>query len=178
MTAVVLVALLTLAAGAAEAALPAPPFRLTLSSASPAEGQPVTVRVEGTRDGRDGQRHDLYVVLASAEEAAFLTPDGAWAPRPVPYAASVSPSEPPIVRQWPRAWPPGRHALGMVVVAPSADPLDRSQWRYRPVIRWIDIAPARPDATPPATGTLALLGVATAVAAGLVWWAGVSASGP
>jgi hypothetical protein len=167
-----LVGLLALVATSVEAALPAPPFELTLSSTSLVEGEPVTVRVAPTSPGRSGERHDVYLLLASVEEAAFLTPEGTWAPHPVPYARGVSTGDAPIVRRWPKAWPPGRYALGLVVVAPSADPLSRADWRYRPAITWFHIAPLVSGDTAPAFPTLALLGVAAAVAVALVWWAG------
>lgn len=177
----VLAALLALATTPGEAALPAPPFDLALSSTSVVEGQAVTVRVTGRPGATGGERYDLYLQLASSEEAAFLTAEGTWAPRPVPYARDASTTDPPIVRQWPRVWPPGRHALGLVVVPASGDPLSRSEWRYRPAITWLRIAPLRSDDAGPAAALLGLLGVATAVAVALVGWAGrrrPSACGP
>lgn len=167
----VLAALLTLAATSVEAALPAPPFDLELSSTSLVEGQAVTVRVTARPGGTGSERYDLYLQLASSEEAAFLTPEGTWAPRPVPYARAASTTDPPIVRQWPRAWPPGRHALGLVVVPASGDPLSRPEWSYRPATAWLRIAPLHPPAAGPAAAVAGLLGVAATVAVALVWWA-------
>jgi hypothetical protein len=169
-----LVGCLILAATSVEGALPAPPFDLTLSSVSPVEGQSVTVRVEPRPGGAPAERHDIYLMLASVEEAAFLTPAGSWASQPVPYVSALAAADPPVVRQWPRAWPPGRFALGLVAVSPGADPLARSEWRYRPAIAWISIAPRAPSGAAPAFGTLALLGAALVVAIGLVWWAGTA----
>jgi hypothetical protein len=178
----VLAALLLLVATSVEAALPAPPFDLALSSTSLREGDTVTVRVSARPGGAAQDRYDLYVLLASVEEAAFLTPEGTWAPRPVPYARAVSTSDPPLVRQWPKVWPPGQYALGLVAVAPSGDPLDRAAWRYRPAIRWFQVAPLRPERAAPVIRTWVLLGVAAVAAGALVWWAGAglgaSASGP
>lgn len=177
----VLTGLLALAATSAEAALPAPPFDLTLSSASLIEGQAVMVRVAARPGGTDSERYDVYLQLASSEEAAFLMPEGTWAPRPVPYARAVSTTEPPIVHQWPRAWPPGRHALGLVVVPVSGDPLARLEWRYRPVITWLRIEPLRAGDAGTATAIPGVLGVGALAAVALVCWAGhrePSASGP
>jgi hypothetical protein len=178
----VLAGLLMLVAAPTEAALPGPPFVLALSSTSLIEGETVTVHVTARPGGTAHERYDLYLLLASVEEAAFLTPEGTWAPRPVPYARSVSTTDPPLVRPWPKVWPPGRYALGLVVVPPSGDPLSRAEWRYRPAITWFRIAPLRSESAVPAVTTLALLGVAAAGAVALVWWAGAtarpSASGP
>ena len=169
--ALLVAALLALGAAVAEAALPAPPFDLTLSPTSLIEGEPVTIRVTPTASTPDAARYDLYLLLASVEEAAFLTPEGTWAPTPVPYARSVSTVDPPIVRPWPHAWPPGRFAFGLVVVPPSGDPLGRDEWRYRPAITWFDVAPRASGTGTPVSTSLVVLGVAAAGAAALVWWA-------
>jgi hypothetical protein len=180
MTRVILAALVVLVAASAEAVLPAPPFDLALSSTSLTEGETITVRVVPRATGRADGPYDVYVLLASVEEGAFLTPEGAWAPRPVAYARGLSTTDPPIERRWPKAWPAGRNALALVVVPPGGDPLARAEWRYRPAIRWLRIASLRPRDAVPATTTLALLGGATAAVL-LVAWAGrrgASASGP
>jgi hypothetical protein len=173
-----LAGLLALAAPSVEAALPAPPFDLTLSSTSLVEGQATTVRV-AARPGETGrERYDVYLQLASSEEAAFLTPEGTWAPHPVPYVRAMSTLDPPVVRHWPRVWPPGRHALGLVVVPASGDPLARPEWSYRPAIAWLRVAPLRSRDPGPTAASLALLGVAAAVAVALVWWAGRRPASP
>jgi hypothetical protein len=176
-----LAALLLLAAAAAEAALPAPPFDLAVSSTSLREGDTVTVRVSPRSAGAAQDRYDLYVLLASSEEAAFLTPEGRWAPRPVAYARAVSTSNPPLVREWPRVWPAGQHALALMAVAPAGDPLDRASWQFRPAIVWLRITPLNPDRGAPMVWTWLLLGAAALAAVALVWWAGTrpaSASAP
>jgi hypothetical protein len=178
---VLLAGLLALVATSVDAALPGPPFDLMLSSTSLIEGEAVTVRVAGRPGAPPGERYDVYLLLASVEEAAFLTPEGTWARRPVPYARAMSTTDPPVVRQWPKVWPPGSFALAMVAVPPSGDPLARVEWRYRPAITWFRIAPRRPDDAGPEVATSGLLGAAAAVAVALVWWAGrrrPSSSGP
>jgi hypothetical protein len=171
-TRVVLAGLLALVATSVEAALPGPPFELRLSSTSLIEGQTVGVRVAGRPGGTHDERYDVYLLLASVEEAAFLTPEGTWAPGPVPYARAMSTTDPPVVRAWPKVWPPGRYALGLVVVPPSGDPLSRTEWRYRPAITWFRIAPRDRGSAGPAAAASGLLGGAAAVAIALVWWAG------
>ena len=176
-----LAALLTLAGTDVAAALPGPPFDLALSSTSLVEGQTITVRVSARPGGIGRERYDVYLQLASSEEAAFLTPEGVWAPRPVPYARAISTTDPPVVREWARVWPPGRHALGLVVVPASGDPLARPEWSYRPAIAWLRIAPLGGNDSGPPPAILGLLAVAAAVAVALVWWAGcrpASACGP
>ena len=175
------VLLLLVAAAAAEAALPAPPFDLAVSSTSLREGDTVTVRVSPRPTGAAQDRYDLYVLLASSEEAAFLTPEGRWAPRPVAYARAVSTSNPTLVREWPRVWPAGQHALALVAVAPDGDPLDRATWQFRPAIVWLRITPLHPNGAASVVRTWLLLGAAALAAVALVWWAGTrpaSASAP
>ncbi len=176
MKALVLAALLGLAAAPASAALPEPPFDLSFSPASVTEGAPVTIRIAPARSrGAAGADPvDVYLALARTEEASFLTETGAWAPRPVPYAHAVTVDTPPIVRQWPQAWPPGEHAFALIVVPVSADPLARAAWRYRPVIRWLDIEPRASGDMPADYPTLALLAAATLGAIGAVWWAALA----
>lgn len=172
MTRLVLAGLLALGPASAEAALPGPPFELELSSTSLIEGQSVEVRVAGRPGGARDERYDVYLMLASVEEAAFLTPDGTWAPGPVAYARAMSATDPPVVRAWPKVWPAGRFALGLVVVPPAGDPLSRREWRYRPAITWFRIAPRDRASAGPAVAAPGLLGGAAAAAIALVWWAG------
>ena len=171
MTRIVLVTLLALTATSAEAALSGPPFDLRLSSLALTEGGAVTVRVTPRPVARGDERYDVYLLLASVEEAAFLTPEGTWARRSVPDVRGLSTTDSPVVRQWSNVWPSGRYALAMVVVPPSGDPLDRAEWRYRPAIVWFQIAPLRRGETRPPLATVGGLGIATATAIALVWWA-------
>jgi hypothetical protein len=163
---------LLLVATAAEAALPPAPFALSASPVALVEGAPVVVSITPVRGEAPSERFDLYVVLASVAQAAFLTPHGTWVAQPTPYAQGRTTGDGPLTRQWPKAWPSGRHALGLVVVPAGAKPLTRADWRFRPSITWIDVAPAAPAATPANRGTLALLVLSLGVAIALVWWAG------
>jgi len=170
--ALVIAALLVLVPGLVFAALPSPPFDFSLSPAAVTEGAPVTIRIAAVRAPAAGapEVYDLYLALARTEEASFLTEDGAWSPSPVPYARAVAVSAPPIVRPWPRAWPSGEHAFALLVVPVSADPLARTGWRYRPVIRWLDVEPRASGDTSPDSATIAILVVATLGAMATVWW--------
>jgi hypothetical protein len=162
------VTFMALAATTATAALPAPPFDFSLSPSSVVEGEPVTIRIT-PRSAAPGA-HDLYVVHARSEEASFLDPNGAWAPRPVLYARVGDGPVAPIVRPWPKAWPPGEHALALVVVPVSGDPLARLGWRYRPVERRVTIAPRVSGDAPPDVMTMTVLAALTLAAIGAVWW--------
>jgi hypothetical protein len=161
-----------LAATGAEAALPRAPFALSASPTTLVEGAPIEVRVTPVPSETSGEGFDLYVVLASVAQAAFLTPDGGWVAQPTPYAQRRTTGDGPLQRRWSKAWPSGRHALGLVVVPVGADPLARADWRFQPSIAWIDVTPAAPATTPPDRTTLALLVLALGGAIALVWWAG------
>lgn len=161
-------AIVAFTVSAAHATLPAPPFDFALSPSSAVEGEPVTIRIS-PRSATPGA-HDLYIAHARSEEASFLGADGTWAPRPVLYARVLDGPASPIVRPWPKAWPPGEHALALVVVPVSADPLARLAWRYRPVVRWVTITPRVSTDAPPDVATMILLAAATTVALGVVWW--------
>lgn len=168
--AVAAAAVLALAATASHAALPAPPFELSVTPGSVIEGEPVTIRIAPSVTPETGEARDIYLALATSEEAAFLTEQGAWSPRPVPYARIAAGHAPTIVRPWPKAWPPGDHTLAMLVVPPAADPLGRTAWIYRPVIAQLSVTPRASADAPPAVGALFILAAATLAAIGCVWW--------
>jgi hypothetical protein len=126
--------LLALAAvSATEAALPAPPFALDVSPARPAPGEPVDITL--TPRGPD-RAWDVYLMWAFSPEAAFLTPDGAWSPRPVAFRARLRGLGRPITARW-RPTSGGDIPLTLVVVEPGGDPLARFSWTFRPEIVWI-----------------------------------------
>ena len=164
-TAVAAVVLL-LVAMPADAALPAPPFELTATPSSVDAGEAVAIDV--TPRTRRGRPLDVYVVWLFAERAAFLGPDGAWAPRPVPFRAQLAGGE-SAHGVWRHAGPPDDVTLALVVVRPGADPLDRTEWRHRPALARVRIAaPAATHPSRPWT-TLAGLGAAAVAATALVW---------
>src|SRR5262249_57097953 len=99
----------------------------------------------------DGGPWDVYVVWLYAERAAFLGPDGAWTPRPVPFRARLAAGE-PARGAWLRAGPPGDATLALVVVRPGADPLARAEGKDRPALAHGPGA-GPPPARPPRPGT-------------------------
>jgi hypothetical protein len=149
------------------ARLPAPPFDLTIS--------PSRVQVEGSTSiviapvagvQAAGERYDLYVLWAYAEEAAFLVPTGGWSPQPVAVALGVSPREfSPRTVPWTGVRPVMDIPLALVVVHAGTPPLDRSLWIHRPVVSWVRVSHG--DRPRPHDPEALLLG-ATAVAGSLL----------
>ncbi|MBI4635638.1 MAG: hypothetical protein HY727_04750 [Candidatus Rokubacteria bacterium] len=139
--------LVVLAPGTAvtAAALERPPFDFSVWPSRVREGEPVTIHLSARgRTGAAAAQYDVYLVWATSERAAFLSPQGAWSPEPVPYRSRVSPGRTaPVTSPW-RAGPPGEISLTMVVVPASAHPLIRSNWAFQPVLQWITVRPATP----------------------------------
>jgi hypothetical protein len=158
---------LALAAGCAEAALPAPPFALEVVPARVTAGEAVTLRI--TPLGGRGE-FDVFLMWALSAEAAFLTPEGTWSPRPVAFRARMPAAGPVVVMRWVPG-PPGDIPLALVVVPAGADPLARWAWAFRPVLVEISARPPAAGAALDALG-LAPLALATALACALVLLAG------
>jgi hypothetical protein len=163
----VVAVVLALAAGRAEGALPAPPFALDVTPARVSAGAPVTVTL--TPQGGAGV-FDVYLMWALSPEAAFLTPAGAWSPRPVAFRAGLAAAAPPVRLQWVPG-PPGDIPLALVVVPAGADPLERFGWTFRPVVVPIAADPPDPGQAPD-LATLAPLAVLTLLACAVVLAAG------
>ena len=169
--AVVAVALF-LAPTSTYARLPAPPFDLEISPARVSEGASATIAV-APRVARATEssaaaaaKYDVYVMWAYSEEAAFLTPAGAWSPAPVPLVRDTTVQSAPTVRAtWNGARPVMDIPLAVLIVQAGADPLDRARWSYRPVIRWLSVtAPSRAWSLSSTALVLALVGTVASVA--------------
>jgi len=159
------VALAVAAPAAASAALPAPPFTLDVSPASVGPGQRAVVTVaprggasrslfEGRGEpanpgsGQPGA-FDVYLMWAGDERAAFLTRDGAWAPRPVAWRARITTGEGPIAAEWRVPGPMGAVRLALVVVPAGVDPLARQDWSFRPELVTLTVrGPSRGGGAP------------------------------
>jgi hypothetical protein len=150
----------------AEATLPAPPFELSVAPAAIVSGDnvAVTLRPRAHASGR----WDLYVVWLYSERAAFLGPDGAWRQRPVPFRARAVAGEAATVT-WLNAGPGGEATLALLTVEPGGDPLERLDWRFRPSLATVRIAPVPAPRSIP-YGTIAALGLAAVGAGALVLW--------
>jgi hypothetical protein len=154
--------LLALAASG-EAALPAPPFTLDVTPSGIAAGESVVVRITPT--GGAGA-FDLYLMWALAPEAAFLGPDGVWAPRPVAFRAGVAAGGAPISARW-TPNPPGEIPLALVVVPTGGDPMDRFAWAFRPVLTPLSVRVAA-SPVPVPWRVLAPLAIGTLLACAFV----------
>jgi hypothetical protein len=160
-------------ASGAEAALPAPPFELSVAPKAMLSGDDVAVRLR-PRAHATGQ-WDLYVVWLYSERAAFLGPDGAWWPRPVLFRARATAGE-TVTVTWKNAGPGGEATLALLTVDPGGDPLERLDWRFRPSLATVRIAPPPAPRSLP-YGTVAALGLAAAAAvAGVAYVAHASQS--
>jgi hypothetical protein len=139
---VVLVSALVVAgAGRAAAELPAGPFRLAVSPSHAPAGAPVEIRLD-PRGSHTGA-WDVYVMSATGERAAFLSPQGAWAAARTPLRTAVRAGT-SLVAPW-TPGPGGEIPLAMILVAPGGDPLDRRQWAFRPELASVMVSgPASP----------------------------------
>ena len=146
------------------AGLPPPPFDFEISPARVPEGGSTTIEVApATRSSVGTGTYDVYVMWAYSEEAAFLTPQGAWARSARSCCARGPRGRAPTLRvAWNGARPVMDIPLAVLVVPAGADPLDRARWTYRPVIRWLSVS-ARSRSWSLTSGAL-LLGFVAATA--------------
>jgi hypothetical protein len=137
----VVAAALSIAPTSTYARLPAPPFDFAITPAQVSEGGSATFEVAPATGSSAGtNRYDVYVMWAYSEEAAFLTPQGVWAPVPVALARDTTVQSAPTLRvTWNGARPVMDIPLAVLVVPAGADPLDRARWTHRPVIRWLRV---------------------------------------
>ena len=162
----VAVASFVLAAAPADAALPPPPFELTLTPSSVDAGEAVAIDI--TPHAAAGGPWDVYVTWVFAERAAFLRPDGAWVPDPVPLRARLAAGQ-RARAVWTRAAPPADVTLALLAVPPGADPLDRGAWRHRPALARLRVAVPAEQRLPRPWTTLGALLAAAVAATALVW---------
>lgn len=165
----VLVGIVGILAGVAsvEAALPAPPFELSVAPTAIVSGDSVAVTARPRLPQAAG-RWDLYVVWLYTERAVFLGADGAWQARPVPFRARAAAGEAATVI-WKNAGPGGEATLALLTVEPGGDPLERLDWRFRPSLATVRIAPPPAPLSVP-YGTVAMLALAAVAAVGVVFW--------
>ena len=164
---VVMVALIAFATpGAAAARLDEPPLDFTVSPRLVTPDETIGIRVAPAPAARwqDTTPLDVYVMWATTERAAFLGPDGAWSPIPVPVRRDMQPTTLPVTVEWRRPGPAGNVPLAMVAVPSGADPLLRSDWRYRPVLQLARVAAAgRRSSVDVAVASSVLLATALAI---------------
>jgi hypothetical protein len=86
--------------------------------------------------------------------------------QPVPFRGRAAAGETTTVK-WKNAGPGGEATLALLTVEPGGDPLERLDWRFRPSLATVHVAPLSTPRTLP-YGTLAALLSAAVVAVGLV----------
>jgi hypothetical protein len=165
-----------LAVAPVEASLPAPPFAVSVDVSPDGAGNRVTVRVEPrpglTKPGAP-EAFDLYVVqLQGFQDAVYLTTSGAWSPTPVSVQRGLFASSfAPIAVGWTDRRFGSMHV--MVIAARTAtDPLVRSNWLFRPILRHAALRAKQADDPKPGEALLVtgLLGGLSVIAVGIVLW--------
>jgi hypothetical protein len=159
-----------------EASLPSPPFAVSIDVSPEGADNHVTVRVEaGPAPLKTAapEAFDLYVVqLQGFQAMVFLTTAGAWSPTPVSVQRGLSASGfAPIAVGWPERRFGSMHV--MVIGARTAtDPLVRSNWLFRPILRNVTLRARQADDPRPSEALLVtgLLGGLSAVAVAIVLW--------
>jgi hypothetical protein len=165
-----------LAIAPVEASLPSPPFALSMDVSPDGAGNRVTVRVEARpalAEAAVPEPFDLYVVqLQGFQEAVFLTTSGAWSPTRVSVQRGlVASGFAPIAVGWTERRFGSMHV--MVIGARTAtDPLVRSNWLFRPILRNVPLRARQADDPQPSEAlmVIGLLGGLSAIAAGIVLW--------
>ena len=165
-----------LAIAPVEASLPSPPFAVSMDVSPDGAGNRVTVRIEARpalAKAAAPEAFDLYVVqLQGFQVAVFLTTAGAWSPTPVSVQRGLLASSlAPIAVGWTDRRFGSMHV--MVIGARAAtDPLVRSNWLFRPILRIVPLRARQADDPQPteALMIIALLGALSAVAVGIALW--------
>ena len=163
----------SLAIATVEAALPSPPFAMSVGVSPDGAGNRVTVRVEPRPAPATPEAFDLYVVqLQGFQQALFLTTSGTWSPTPVSVRRGLSASSfTPIAVGWTDGRFGSMHV--MVIGARTAtDPLVRSNWIFRPILRNVHLRARLADdpQRSEAIVVMSLLGGLSAVGVALVLW--------
>ena len=163
-----------LAIAPVEAFLPSPPFDVSMDVSPDGTGNRVTVRV-GARPALAKaavpEAFDLYVVqLQGFQVAVFLTTSGVWSPTPVSVQRGLFASDlAPIAVGWTDRRFGSMHV--MVIGARTAtDPLVRSNWLFRPILRVVPLRARQADdpQSSEALMIIGLLGGLSAIAVGIV----------
>jgi hypothetical protein len=159
-----------------EASLPPPPFAVAMDIAPDGAGNRVTVRVEARpalARAEAPDAFDLYVVqLQGFQGAVFLTPSGTWSPTPVSVQQGLLASGfAPVAAGWTDGRFGSMHVM-VIGARPAADPLVRSSWLFRPILRNVTLRARQADDPQRGEALLVtgLLGGSSAIAVGIVLW--------
>lgn len=162
-----------LAVAPVEASLPSPPFAMSLEVSPDGAGNRVTVRVEPRSAPPSPEAVDVYVVqLQGFQQALFLTSSGTWSPTSVSVQRGLSASSfAPIAVGWTDGRFGSMHVM-VIGARTGTDPLVRSNWLFRPVLRNVHLRARQADdpQRSEALLVLGLLGGVSAAAVALVTW--------
>ena len=162
-----------LAIAPVEASPPPPPFAMSLDVSPAGAGNRVTVRVELRPSPAAPEAFDLYVVqLQGFQQALFLTTSGAWSPQPVSVQRGLSASSfAPLTVGWTDSRFGSMHVM-VIGARTGTDPLVRSNWIFRPVLRNLHLRARLADDPQrnEALVVMGLLGGLSAVGVALVLW--------
>ncbi len=156
-----------------DASLPSPPFAMSLDVSARRAANRVTVRGEPGRAQAAPEAFDLYVVqLQGFQQALFLTTSGAWSPTPVSVQRGMSASGfAPIAVGWTDGRFGSMHVM-VIGARTGTDPLVRSNWMFRPILRNVHLRARQAD--DPQRGeallVMLLLGGLSAIAVAVVLW--------
>jgi hypothetical protein len=163
-----------LAIAPVEASLPAPPFAVSMDVSSDGAGNRVTVRVDdrpALAKAAAPETFDLYVVqLQGFQVAVFLTTSGVWSPTPVSVQRGLSASSlAPIAVGWTDRRFGSMHVM-VIAARTGTDPLVRSNWLFRPILRIVPLRARQADDPQPGEVLMiiGLLGGLSAIAVGIV----------
>jgi hypothetical protein len=158
-----------------EASFASAPFTVSVDVSPDALGNSITV----TMELRPGQARgavepfDLYVAqMQGFQEAIFVTASGSRSPRPASVRQGVSTAGfAPVTVRWSEPQIGSVHLL-VIAARASSDPLVRSNWLFRPVLRNVAVRTRLADAPDrwQASLILCLLGALTLAAVGVVVW--------
>jgi len=156
--------------------MPPSPFDVSMDVSPDGAGNRVTVRIEAqpARAKAAGpEAFDLYVVqLQGFQAAVFLTTSGVWSPKPVSVQPGLLASSlAPIAAGWTERRFGSMHV--MVIGARTAtDPLVRSNWVFRPILRIVPLRARQADDAQPGEARMivGLLAGLSAIAVGIVLW--------
>jgi hypothetical protein len=154
---------------AADAAPRPAPVTVTVTPATWTEGEPASLALAPSPASAAPELGDVYVVRVPPGLVVrrYLTPADVWGRTPVPYQRGVAlPST--IRAAWTEEGPLGWSFVIVSFVRPGADPRQRANWLWRPVILTVRSRGAPSAVGASAVPILGALGVVTVVAAVVV----------
>lgn len=152
----------------AETRLPPSPFVLDLTPAAPAAGSEAVVRLDRAGAGPEtAAMFDIYLVRVPSGPPflRYFWPTGVWSEAPAPWARRVFlPRFAPLRAHWREEGPAGWISLLVVFPRSGADPGDRVNWVFQPLLRRVRVRAEAPLGWRAALAPFVPLGLATLAA--------------